>query len=85
MCVVEMICILMFMCLLLFIGWIWCFCNVCSSFICSVIGILLILFKNKVLLLVFLNRLGWVVIVLVNVFLVWLNSLDLSKFLGNVL
>lgn len=56
----------------------------CNRWVWIFSGILLILFRNSVLLLVCLKWFCWMVFVLVKVFFLWLNSLDLIKFFGMV-
>lgn len=56
----------------------------CNNWVWILSGILLILLRNKVLLLVCLKWFWCMVFVLVNVFFLWLNSLDLMRFLGIV-
>lgn len=56
----------------------------CNNFFCIIIGVVVSLLRNSVLLLVCLNFFGWCFCVLVNVFVLWLNSLEFSRFLFNV-
>lgn len=60
------------------------FCRMCSSLVCRFSGIELILFSSIVLSCVCLNLLNCVWIVLGNVFVLWLNSLDLISVVGRV-
>lgn len=56
----------------------------CNNFFCIIIGVVVSLSRNSVLLSVCLNFFGWCFCVSVNVFVLWLNSLEFSRFLFNV-